>query len=309
MPHSIEDLMGIALGMEHEAALRYRQLSQRMECLGDAALAATFEKLAVLEQSHEHGLADWARREGRPVPEAKQFRWRLPETFAEADIAGAPLSAYQALAIAVRNEEQAFSFYSYLSAMTDVAPDLRHYAEALAREELTHLAQLRGLRRQAFHAERLAGKTARPEVSDLPAFYRFAWGLESGSAALCRLLLERLVGRDERMAIALLDRTGSAAERRATLMAKQAGGGAVPSGSRVVEAARSKNLFAMPDVPAGQVIALCERDTQEVLDAYLTIAEAATDGALLTAAQESAEHALARLAIVRSQRSQLFPSD
>lgn len=302
IPQSVDALMGIALGMEREAALRYRQLGERMERHGEGVLAATFRDLAALEESHERGLADWARREGRPVPEARQFQWQLPETFAEADLAGAPLSPYQALAVAVRNEEQAFSFYSYLSAMTEVQPALRVYAEALAREELAHIGQLRRLRRRAFHSEGLAERLAPPKITDLASFHRLAWGLESGTAALCRLLRERLAEGDGAMAATLLDRTCGEAERRASAMAEKGGGGSVPPGSRTIEEARGRRLFSGVEVPVEQLLELCEKDTQEVLDSYLSIAEAAGDELLLMAAQDSAEHALARLAILRSLR-------
>lgn len=302
MPRSVEELMAIALGMEREAALRYRQLCDRMERHGESVLAATFRDLAVLEERHEQGLADWVRREGRPVPDPKEFRWRLPETFAEEDLAGAPLSAYQALAIAVRNEEQAFSFYSYLSAMTEVQPALRSVAEALAREELSHIAQLRRLRRRAFHDDRPVEHPPHVEVIDLPSFYRLASGMEEGAAVLGRLLLDRLGDRGGGMATALFARTSAEAGLRAVDLAGKAGGGPVAPGSRVVEDARGRGLFSAPDLSVEQLLALCEKDTQEVLDAYLNIAEAASEETLLTAAQACAEHALARLAIIRSQR-------
>jgi rubrerythrin len=214
MPKSVEELMGVALGMEREAALRYQQLSKRMEDQGEIELAETFLDLAVLEQSHGQGLIDWARRDGRPTPRARQFAWQLPETFAEADLAGAPLSGYQALAIAVRNEELAFSFYSYVSALTDMHPTLRHHAEALAHEELNHIAQLRRLRRRAFHKDGLVGQPAVSNVSDLPAFFRFAWGLEKGSAVLCRLLSERLRGSDGLAMAAFHQEVGCSRRRR-----------------------------------------------------------------------------------------------
>jgi len=300
MPQSIDELMGIALGMEREAALRYQQLSKRMEGQGEIELAETFLDLAVLEQSHGQGLVDWARREGRPTPRAKQFDWQLPETFAETDLAGAPLSGYQALAIAVRNEELAFSFYSYLSAMTDMQPALRHYAEALADEELNHIAQLRRLRRRAFHKGSSAGQQAFLKVSDLPAFSRFAWGLENGSAVLCRLLLERLRGTDEEMVVALLDRTVAETEQRATMLAERVGGGPVPPGSRVIEAAHSGHLLTSSTLTVEHLLAMCEKDARDVLDAYLGIAEQASEAALLSASQDIAERALARLAIIRS---------
>lgn len=148
---SIEELMGIAVAMEAEAARRYEQLARRTEGLDQPELVALFRELARLERDHERGLAAWAGREGRAAPVPAQFSWRLPETFGdEAD--ERPLDPYQALAIAVRNEERAFAFYAYLSAMCADQGELRTRADALAREELQHVALLRGLRRRAFHS-------------------------------------------------------------------------------------------------------------------------------------------------------------
>ena len=300
--HSVEELMGIALGMEREAALRYRQLHDRMEGLGEKDLAAVFRDLAVLEENHEQSLAEWAGREGRPVPQAVWFRWQLPETFSEADLVGAPLSAYQALAIAVRNEEQAFSFYSYLSAMTDLQPDLRRYADALASEELSHIAQLRRLRRGAYHAQHAAGRRVFPKLSDVTAFYRFAWGVESGSAFLCRLLADRMRRTGEATLTALLDRIGEECARRAVFHGEVAGGSARPPGTRVVESVRAKEQFPLLDLSVRQVLDLCEKDAREALDDYLSVAEAANEESLLLAAQDMAEKTMARLAILRSMR-------
>ena len=50
------------------------------------------------------------------------------------------VTPYHALSIAVRNEERAFAFWSYMSADSD-DPTIRREAERLAREELGHVAK------------------------------------------------------------------------------------------------------------------------------------------------------------------------
>jgi rubrerythrin len=55
--------------------------------------------------------------------------------------------------MAVRNEERAFSFWSYVVAHAQNS-DVRRAAEAMASEELEHVAKLRRERRRAYHAER-----------------------------------------------------------------------------------------------------------------------------------------------------------
>ena len=76
------------------------------------------------------------------------------------------VTPYQTLSIAVRNEERAFAFWSYVSA--DAAdPAIRREAERMAGEELQHVARLRGERRRAFHEAR-----ARTAVADRPGGVR-----------------------------------------------------------------------------------------------------------------------------------------
>ena len=100
---TVDELMNIAVGMEHEAALRYDHLAEHVERRGDAELAATFRQLAELERRHEAGLGAWAQREGLHALRAKQFPWALPETFSDEDAGGDSLSPYQALGIAVHD--------------------------------------------------------------------------------------------------------------------------------------------------------------------------------------------------------------
>jgi hypothetical protein len=67
------------------------------------------------------------------------------------------MSAYRSLSMAVRNEERAFAFWTYVVAHAEHA-DVRRAAEAMAGEELGHVASLRRERRRAFHAQRSAVK-------------------------------------------------------------------------------------------------------------------------------------------------------
>ncbi|MEJ1936656.1 hypothetical protein WDZ92_41220 [Nostoc sp. NIES-2111] len=58
--------------------------------------------------------------------------------------------------MAVRNEERAFAFWTYLAAHAG-SEDVRQAAEKMASEELTHAAIFRRERRRAFHREKEAG--------------------------------------------------------------------------------------------------------------------------------------------------------
>lgn len=298
--HSVAELMNIAVGMEHEASLRYDQLAAMMERRGETKLAGAFREMAALERRHEAALTAWAQRDGSPAPQPRQFSWRLPETFSLEDVAGAPLSPYQVLGIAVRNEEQAFAFYTYISALSDAAPAVRGRAEAMAREELSHVAQLRQMRRAAYHAERGGRGDVKRAVTSLAEFYRLAWIAERGSADLLSGAAEHLDRSGDHVGAALLRGAGDEATRQAGSLAGLAGGGAPPPQGGIAKAAHAADGKSDDNEGLAQLLGLCERDARKVVDVYLSVAEAAKDEELLLKAQELAERAMARLAIIRS---------
>jgi rubrerythrin len=285
---SVDELMSIAVGMEHEAALRYEQLAERMRQRGDEEMHALFLRMATLERDHLNGIGRWAAREGRTAPQPAHFAWSLPETFDEADAAG--LTPYRALGIAVRNEERAFSFYAYMAAL---APDddVRNRAEALAREELEHVNQLRRLRRRAFHMDRpmvaSAGRVrSAAELSQMAA--GLGWG--SRQAADC--------------AAAALDRTG---EGDLATVARRAAPDAPPHSGpagRSVEGARAAGLLAPCALTAEGALALALRDAEEVAEVYMAVAEQAPDEEVLRHAQELAEQSAGHAALLRTMRDE-----
>jgi hypothetical protein len=77
----------------------------------------------------------------------------------------------------------------------------------------------------------------------------------------------------------------------------------------VFEAAQDGHLLTSPALGLEHLLTICEKDAREVLDAYLGVAERASDAALLSASQEIAERALARLAIIRSFQGASSPFD
>ncbi|HLO78822.1 MAG TPA: ferritin family protein [Magnetospirillum sp.] len=284
---SVDELMSIAVAMEAEAARRYDQLARRVGARGQDELAALFARLAQLEREHQHGLERWAGREMRPTPMAARFGWHLPETFGdEAD--ERPLDPYLALAVAVRNEERAFAFYSYLSAQCAATPALRARAESLAREELAHVALLRGMRRQAFH--RRERRPPPPRVHTVAELARLARGLAAGSAELDRLSHSALAGHP--------------ASRLLGTPAIDPGQPAGP-GSNTVEQARRRGALVPGALAAEDLLRLAVADAQEILDLYLSVADAASDEDVLTRAQQLAERAMARLALVNEMAAQV----
>lgn len=289
---SVDELMGIAVAMEREAALRFGELAQAMDRSDAPELAALFRRLEALEREHEAGLGRWAEREGRGRPSPTHFQWRLPETFTDAaDGAGAhTLTPYGALAIAVSNEERAFSFYTYLAAIAP-AEDIRRRAEALAREELGHVRQLRAMRRRAFHADRPSSRSPRPPA-DCRQLAQVAYSLETASAALDDDAARCLAAAGWGEGAAELSHQAERARQRAGRL-----GEAAPGGSATDLARRDSSLEGGRLGPV-DALRLSLRNAEQVAEIYLATAGEATDEDLLRTAQTLAAEAVERLAAV-----------
>lgn len=157
---SVEELMALAEAQEHRAAARYDQLAARMDRFGSPETAALFRRLAAMEREHVEALSAWG---GSAAPHEK-----LPDelgegTATDTDEVPASLTPYRALAIAVRNEERAFSLLTYIAAHAQTS-EISARAEALAIEELHHVALLRAQRRKAYHAERHGARDHEREI-------------------------------------------------------------------------------------------------------------------------------------------------
>jgi rubrerythrin len=267
--------------MEQEAAARYRVLSVHMKRQGDNEMAAQFETLANAEDRHVTEIAGRSRALLGHPPDLARIRWELPAEFDDAAAGRASLSAYQALAYAVRNEERAFSFYAYVAAEAD-RPDIRALAEDLARDELRHATLLRHYRRRAFHAERPVPIELPKSVDGLHAASR-RWDAEAAAAhtALAETLDQ--AGEVEEAAIfrRLAAREAGAADGEAANSVPTLRGAA--DGLRLLEAA---------------------------FDRYTLIGERASDESVLIEAQRLATEIVTRLALTGgARRNRLFGSE
>ncbi len=162
---SMEELLAIAYAMEREAIDGYTRLADYMRRENRPDMVAVFERLVGEESQHLGNVEDWSEKINGRKPDLAHLRWEPVDTFDDegaGTIAPELLSAYRALAMAVRNEERAFLFWTYVAAQTD-QDSLRAAAERMAREELGHLTTLRRERRRAFHAE----QDAKPRVPAL----------------------------------------------------------------------------------------------------------------------------------------------
>lgn len=267
---SLDELFALASAMENEAAAKYAELAGEMQRQNRSDLAAVFTDLAAAEREHVDSVTRWSQsRRGKP-PDPALVRWQVPETFdveAAADLRNSRLmTPYRALAMAVRNEERAFAFWSYLAAYAD-DPEIKKAAEAMAGEELGHVATLRKARRRAYHQEHDASRPAsrRSEQIDAAVLER----------RLADLLRQLDVGVDPALA------------------------------GRMRELAEEAQLMSVEVQGFGQFAAgLAQRDAQTIAealtDAYLEGAEGSDDPARLESLQALAARAIARLAWLRS---------
>jgi rubrerythrin len=267
---SLDELFALAHAMEAEAANRYGELAEEMRRQNKPDLAVVFAQLAAAEREHVESVSRWSQARRGRLPDPTLVRWEAPETFDQETATEVKTSRlmtpYRALAMAVRNEERAFAFWSYLAAYSE-DPEIKKASETMANEELGHVATLRKERRRAYHREhdaRGGDGTVQSRVD--------AQRLELRLAARLADIERRLAGPAAVRAKELLDQTMG--------MAQQAGHfGSFPS-------------------------ALEQRDAQAVaetlVDAYLEGAENSEDETRVEALQELAAKAIARLAWLRS---------
>jgi len=271
---SLDEMFALAHAMEQEAATRYADLADEMQRQNMGELAAVFEHLAAAEREHVDSVTRWSQSRRGKDPDPALVRWEAPETF-DAETAtelktSRLMTPYRALAMAVRNEERAFAFWSYLAAYSE-DPEIKNAAEAMAKEELGHVAILRKERRRAYHREHDGKRGEGAAVAAAPSRID-ARRLELRLAAHLADLERRLDGASAVRTRELLDQT--------MRMADEAGGIASFSGE------------------------LERRDAQAIsealADAYLDGAENSEDETRVEMLQGLAEKAIARLAWLRS---------
>lgn len=276
---SLAELFALAQSMEREAAERYAELAETMRAQGSDALAAVFDRLTAEEREHLDFVARLSMSETGAPPQSAQLKWSPADAMDVEDFDATDprlLSEYRALAVAVRNEERAFAFWSYVAAQAESAA-VREAAEQMARTELEHVSALRRERRRAFHAQRRArGDAPAPDVQTL----------ERRLAERCSEMAGRLEG-DAAAGFAAI-----AAEARA--MADEAAAAGLPA---PVDATAAGDL-------QGDPLALAEA----LVDRYLEAAEQAGREATVARAQSLAERAIARLAWLRANLSRPGPT-
>ena len=270
---SLDELFALAHAMENEAASRYGELAEDMRRQNKGDLASVFTQLAAAEREHVESVARWSQARRGKAPDPALVRWQTPETLDQETAAEVKTSRlmtpYRALAMAVRNEERAFAFWSYLAAYSE-DPEIKKASETMAKEELGHVATLRKERRRAYHREH--DQRSKDGPSGAAQSRVDARRLELRLAAQLADIERRLAGSAAVRAKELLDHTMGMAEEAGHI-------GSFPG------AFEQRDALVLAEALA---------------DAYLEGAETSDDEIRAEALQELAAKAIARLAWLRS---------
>ena len=270
---SIDELFALAHAMEQEAANKYEALAQDMRGQGKDDLAEVFTRLAAAEREHVDSVTQWSQSRRGKMPDPALVRWEAPETLdpeAAAEVKSSRLmTPYRALAMAVRNEERAFAFWSYLAAYSHDS-EVKKASEAMAKEELGHVATLRKERRRAYHQ---AHERSSAEASPVPLPPIDAQKLELRLVAQLGDMAQRLSG-------PATVRIGDLRQQALEMADAAAGLGSFPASME-----RKEDPLEIAEA---------------LVDGYLDGAERSSDAADLERLQQLAERAISRLAWLRS---------
>src|SRR4051794_18768248 len=274
---SLAELYAIAFDFAQKAIDRYGALAAR----GDGCfvpLRRVFEALVTRERDRAENLSADCLPVCGKRPDASDLRWTPVDLVPAAELselANSGLStAYTAWALAVRQRQRAFVFWTYVVALAEDAA-VRQSAEGLARESLDDSNWLRRERRLAWRTERTIAADA--------AAASGATGEPESAALLESLLLRDIMSWAHR-----LDPT----ERQLLLTL-----GAAPLPEPLPAADRERTDDGVADIDEVKRRAL--RRAEQLSNIYLDDADRAADQSTMELAQKLAAHAIMRLAGLR----------
>jgi rubrerythrin len=269
---TLDELFALANAMEQEAANKYAELAEEMRRQNRSELASVFSDLEAAEREHVDHVVRWSRSRRGKAPDPALVRWEAPQTFdpdTTAEIkTSRRMTAYRALSMAVRNEERAFAFWSYVAGFATDS-EIKKAAEAMAHEELGHVVTLRKERRRAFHNE----------YGAMRAGLRGNAQGQVDAGRLERRLGAHLADLEHRVAGTSSDRTRELRQETTGMSAQAEGFGRFPASLEQADA---------------------ETIAETLADAYLEGAENSDDPGRLEFLQALAQRAIARLAWLRA---------
>ncbi|MGC2774191.1 MAG: hypothetical protein WA418_00980, partial [Bradyrhizobium sp.] len=273
----LAEFYAIAFDFAQKAVQRYGELAARDDD-GFAPLRRVFEVLVRRERDRAATLATACRAACGKPPDASDLRWPpldLVQAAELAEVGNSGLStAYTAWALAVRQGQRAFVFWTYVVALAEDTA-VRQTAEGLAREALDDGNLLRRERRAAWRTERRAAADAAAKTGATE---------QPESAAL----LESLLLRDMMSWAQGLD----PARRRQLLTL---GAASLPEPLPPADGSRADEGIAEIE----QIKRRALRRAEQLSNIYLDEADRAADQSGMELAQKLAGHSIMRLAGLR----------
>ncbi len=278
-----ENLAQIAVSLERAAAATYCRLAEEMGRLYNPAAVEMFERLVAVEQEQEQEVIDQVKKLGLTVPPAAtappEDKTGEAEERAAHDLV---LTPWRALNLAVQNERSAFEFFTSIAANCET-DEVRQQAESFASLKLEHLALLRLERKRAY---RTAERTRLEAIvgRDIPRSFA---AFKASADKLLAALRERY------------QRLGNDAD----IAGDGATAGLLRDLAAEIDAERSAR--PLPDEEAvGAVTDILRdalRETEAAFDAFMAVAEKATDEEMAKAAQVLAAACVRRLERLRDR--------
>jgi len=283
-------LLALALALGGEAELRYAALADHMRRLHNTDAAAVFDRLAAAESDRADAITAEAQGQGIDLAAVAVPLWRPEEdeTISSLQETDYLMTPYKALRLAVLDKQQAFTLWSALAAQ-DPDSAVGQRAEAMARDLLDVLPELRTERRRAYRDEPRAAIT-RAALSDRPVSAKQVHGLETEVDALLAFAIAQA---RSALATHLSDVAANALDQLQRIFAVAGAAGPAARGG-----------VAAPDTVAKLKDIL--REFEAAVDLFLRIAETGRTEAIVAAAHDAVERYLGGLAVVRDQLDYLI---
>ncbi len=278
-----ENLAQIAVSLERSAAATYCRLAQKMTRLHNPAAVEMFERLMEVGKEHEREVRHRIRTHGMPEPRVDADLSAEANSKAEDRAArDLVLTPWRALNLAVQKERDAFELFTSIAANSN-DEEVRQQAENFASLKLEHLTLLRLERKRAY---RTAERTRLEAIvgRDLPrTMAEYTQSADRVLAALC-----------DRYKTLSEDAENAGDAFSAGLLRDLAG-----------EIDHIRDTPSHPDEePIGSVTEILRaalRETEAAFDAFMAVAENATDEDMALAAQDMAAGCVKRLERLRDR--------
>lgn len=268
---TIDEVDALARTLSRQALDLYRDLARHSAGLRNAPSQEAFERVSAMLRKDE-------------VAEPATPDVEVPEIFQDGGLSATRLlTPYAAYSLAVRNQERAFAFWTYVSANSPDA-GVRAEAERLARREMAQVKSFRAQRRQAFHANPPPGasREALRSVST-EGLRRQAGETEGALAAL-----------HDRIAVALAEIGDARSAMMKTIAAEER------QNAEQLGVTQESDEGPEPLPRDGEaLLGLATEHLEAAVESYLDAAEVSRREEVIAVAQDLADRGIRRLSLLR----------